>query len=280
MALFFIRKNCSKVSKLYIIQVKMCLIVFSYKEHARYNLILVANRDEAFGRPTRAAQFWDDQPNLLAGKDLSAGGTWLGINKEGRVAALTNYRDPLISKENPPSRGHIITNYLAQQKEPEEFLLTLHKNSDRYMGFNLLAGTYKDLFHYSNQEGKINRIKPGIHGLSNHLLDTPWPKVERAKSGLASIAKQDSLTTDRLFNLMQDAQPASEENLPDTGIAPELEKSLSPIFIKTDEYGTRSTAVLLVDKKGKVTFEERRYKPRTMIAEETSRFEFEIDTPT
>jgi uncharacterized protein with NRDE domain len=255
----------------------MCLIVFSYKNHPIYDLILAANRDEQYRRPARPAQFWKENPDVLAGKDLSAGGTWMGINRSGGFAALTNYRDPSINKVNPPSRGRIVLDYLAQQTEPARFLEELDKEASKYMGFNLLAGTSTQMFHYSNQEAKINPIEPGVHGLSNHLLDTPWPKVVQAKTGLLSIIKQDKVSADSLFDLLQNDQPASQEKLPNTGIPKELEKSLSSIFIETEKYGTRSTTVLLIDKNGRVTFEERRYKPHTTEVAETNQFEFEVD---
>lgn len=177
----------------------MCLIVFAYKNHPEYDLILAANRDEQYERPTRAAQFWENYPDVLAGKDLSAGGTWLGINRSGHFAALTNYRDPSINKKNPPSRGGIVMDFLLQGTDPTKFLKKLDKKSDQYMGFNFLAGIPEEMFHYSNQQKQLNRIEPGVHGLSNHLMDTPWPKVEKVKSGLNSMIKQDSISADALL---------------------------------------------------------------------------------
>jgi uncharacterized protein with NRDE domain len=255
----------------------MCLIVFAYKSHPRFNLILAANRDEQFDRPTREAQFWDGNPTVLAGKDLSAGGTWMGINKRGQFAALTNYRDPSISKRNPPSRGLIVRDYLMGEGDSAPFLKELNEKSDQYMGFNILVGSSDELFHYSNQEKKINIVEPGVHGLSNHLLDTPWPKVQRSKAALQTLLEEKELTVEALFEILLDEQPAPDEELPDTGIPHELEKRVSPIFLKTDGYGTRSSTVLLIDKKGNVTFEERRYKARKTVVKETNRFEFEVE---
>ncbi|HYW34131.1 MAG TPA: NRDE family protein, partial [Balneolaceae bacterium] len=242
----------------------MCLILFAFKQHPKFDLILAANRDELYKRPTHAAQFWDEDPDLLAGKDLSAGGTWMGINRRGQVAALTNYRDPSISKKNPPSRGNIVRRYLMDATDTMAFLKNLDREAHQYMGFNFLAGTTDKIYHYSNQEGTINPIKPGIHGISNHLLDTPWPKVERAKSQLNTLLRDDTLTTESLFNLLKDDQQAPDEQLPDTGIPRELEKKISPIFIKTEEYGTRCSTVLLIDKDEKAIFEEHQFKPGTM----------------
>jgi len=255
----------------------MCLIVFAFKNHPRFDLIFAANRDEFYGRPTRAAQFWDDHPTMLAGKDLSGGGTWMGINRRGQFAALTNFRDPSISKENAPSRGEIVINYLKQKKNPTAFLKQLHSRSAKYMGFNILAGTPAGVMHYSNQENTINTVEAGVHGLSNHLLDTPWPKVKRAKSGLKTLLSQASFEEEALFDILRHDRPAPNNELPDTGIPDDLEKQISPVFIKGEEYGTRSSTILLIDKSGTVTFEERIFTNGTQAIDETNQFEFEIE---
>lgn len=256
----------------------MCLIVFAYKSHPKYDLIFATNRDEFYKRPTQAARFWDDHPDVLAGKDLTAGGTWMGINRGGQFAALTNYRDPSITKEHPPSRGHIVLDYLSQTQNTDSYLETLHQRASSYMGFNILTGTPDALLHYSNQEQKINRVEPGVHGLSNHLLDTPWPKVKQAKSDLATVIKKDTLSDEEaLFNILKNDHEASDAKLPQTGIPYDLEKRVSPIFIKSEDYGTRSSTILLIDKQGNVTFEERRFKDNTQQVDEANRFEFEIE---
>lgn len=255
----------------------MCLIVFAYEHHPDYKLIFAANRDELYERPTRPAQFWDTSPPILAGKDCSAGGTWLGINQRGEFGALTNYRDPSIQKEDPPSRGEIIPHFLTQKTNSKSFLKKLHKNSDRYMGFNVLLGSAEQLFHYSNQQKQINQIEPGIHGLSNHLLNTPWPKVIQAKRSLAELISADKFDEEHIFTFLQNDTPAPDGQLPDTGIPADLEKQVSPIFIKTDKYGTRNSTLLLIDNNGKVTFEERCYKPGTTRVKDKNRFEFLID---
>lgn len=255
----------------------MCLIVFSYKNHPRFDLIFAANRDELYQRPTRAARFWDDHPDVLAGKDLSAGGTWMGINRNGRFAALTNYRDPSIAKEDPPSRGQIVLDYLRQNTESHSFLKKLDKQSSKYMGFNILTGTPDNLLHYSNQEQKINTVEPGVHGLSNHLLDTPWPKVQQSKKDLNRLIKSDIISEDALFEMLKNDQPAPKKELPQTGIPIEIEKQVSAIYIKGEQYGTRSSTILLIDKEGNAIFEERRFKNGTHQLEETNRFEFKIE---
>ncbi|HEX6982914.1 MAG TPA: NRDE family protein [Balneolaceae bacterium] len=255
----------------------MCLLVFSYKQHPAYDLIIAANRDESYSRPTRAAQFWDDFPEVLAGKDLKAGGTWMGVTKEGAFSAITNFRDSRLQKENPPSRGHLVLDYLKHPVDSNTYLKEVDGKADQYLGFNLLAGTVNQLGYYSNQQKKIRQLEPGLYGLSNHLLDTPWPKVVTAKKSLEKAVRNESISEQALFELLANERQASETDLPDTGIPKELEKVVSPIFIKSGRYGTRCSTILLIDKNGKVVFEERRFKAGTLEIDEASRFEFEVD---
>jgi len=254
----------------------MCLIVFSYKQHPNYPLILAANRDENHDRPTRPAQFWDDHPDLLAGKDLKAGGTWMGIRRDGNFSALTNYRDPSIRRENSPSRGHLVLDFLIHPRSANDYLQQVDHIADRYMGFNLLVGSIDQLGYYSNQEGIIRLLNAGLYGLSNHLLNTPWPKVERAKKQLNIILENESISEESLFKLLADDHQAPEDQLPDTGIPREIEKKVSSIFIKSDGYGTRCSTILLIDNDGHITFSERRFKAGTLEIEDESRFEFSI----
>lgn len=254
----------------------MCLLVFSYRQHPVYNFIFASNRDEFYGRPTRAASFWEEYPSILAGKDMKAGGTWMGITKGGDFSALTNYRDPSIQKENPPSRGHLVLNFLTNSNSPEEYLHHIDQKSEKYNGFNLLAGNLNQLMYYSNREKQLHNLSPGLYGLSNKLLDTPWPKVQKAKAELQSIVQSEEIPVEALFDLLQYDLPAPDEQLPDTGIPKDLERAVSPIFIKTDTYGTRNSTVVLVDKSGKVTFEERRFKNGSQEVEEVNRYEFEL----
>lgn len=254
----------------------MCLIVFSYKQHRNYDLIFAANRDENYNRPTRAAQFWGEHPTLLAGKDLKAGGTWMGITKQGRIAALTNYRDPKIKKENPPSRGQLVLDFLKANDTPTDYLRNIHPKANQYMGFNLLTGTMDKLGYYSNQQGNVHHLDSGLYGLSNHLLDTPWPKVERAKNNLQQLITDKQISEQALFDLLADNHQASDDELPDTGIPKNIEKKVSPIFIKSDDYGTRCSTIVLVDKNGNVTFNERRFKAGTMEVKDQNRYQFSI----
>ena len=254
----------------------MCLLVFSYKQHPQYHLILAANRDEDYARPTRAAQFWEDHPYLLAGKDETRGGTWMGITQNGSFSALTNYRDPTLVKKDGPSRGHLVLNFLIEADSPLDYLEKVDRKAGMYSGFNLLVGNQQQLGYYSNQQQEIRPLMPGLYGLSNHLLDTPWPKVKTAKQELKKIVGKNTVSIEDLFELLADEREANEEELPDTGISSELEKKVSPIFIKSDSYGTRSSSVLLIDQQGTVTFEERRFQAGSLEIEGTSRYEFQL----
>lgn len=254
----------------------MCLIVFSYKQHPQYPLIFAANRDEHYERPSRAAQFWEEHPDILAGKDLKAGGTWMGINKQGEFSAITNYRDPDIEKTDPPSRGTLVLDFLQTHNNAQNYLSALQPQAHQYMGFNLLAGSLDQLGYYSNQQDDILFLDSGLYGLSNHLLETSWPKVRLAKRKLHHIIQDDAITPEPLFDLLTDDREAPDEALPNTGIPKEIEKKVSPIFIKSDGYGTRSSTVLLIDHHGKATFAERRFKPASMEVKEENRYEFSI----
>jgi uncharacterized protein with NRDE domain len=255
----------------------MCLITFAYKSHPKYSLILAGNRDEFYGRPTRKATFWRDEnhPEILAGKDLEAGGTWLGVHKDGRWAALTNYRDPSIQKEDPPSRGALVLDYLKYNQTAMEYLDEIAPVAGEYNGFNLLLWDAKNFYHYCNHSKKVTIIKEGIHGLSNALLDTPWPKLTSANQQLEKIVQADNLNKERLFELLSDDTLADEGELPVTGISKELEKAISSIFIKTDRYGSRCSTLLLIDKEGGIDFTERSFEPGTATIKTEQHFYIE-----
>ena len=254
----------------------MCLIVFAYKTHPEYKLILAANRDEFYKRPTREAQFWEEEgyPDILAGKDLEAGGTWMGINKAGNWSALTNYRDFSFHKENPPSRGDLVMDYLKLSSNAEEYIDKIKSNAALYNGFNILVGDDEHLLHYSNFSKTVTAIEPGIHGVSNALLDTPWVKLEQAKADLKKVVAQTEIDTEELFLLLKNDQRAPDESLPQTGLEPEMEKAVSSVFIKTDVYGTRCSTLLLIKNDGSTEFVERRYIAGTEEVEEESAFNF------
>lgn len=240
----------------------MCLIVFAYDCHPAYRLILGANRDEFRDRPAEPARFWSDAPHILAGRDKQAGGTWLGVTTNGKLAAVTNYRDPRRQVADPPSRGKLVSGFLRDKTvTAEEFQKVLNRDGEMYDGFNLLYGSSNELYYFTNRGGSSGPVMPGIHALSNHLLDTRWPKVTVAKSRLEVTLQQTDVDPERIFEALSDRAPFAGRLLPDTGVGPERERLLSPIFIEGETYGTRSTTVLLIDRNGGVTFVERVFDP-------------------
>ncbi|MFO7601072.1 MAG: NRDE family protein [Candidatus Desulfacyla sp.] len=241
----------------------MCLLLLALEAHPAYKLIIAANRDEFYERPTAPAGFWDERPHILAGRDLRAGGTWFGITRKGRIGAITNYRDPAALKSAAPSRGRLVTDFLTGDEEPEAYLTRLSVSAGDYNGFNLVVGVKDRLCWYSNRGHGIRRILPGVHGLSNHLLNTPWPKISRAKAALKDILSNDPvLSPEPLLGMLLDRSIPGDDTLPDTGVGIELERILSPIFIASPGYGTRSSTILLIDRQDRVTFLERTHNSR------------------
>ncbi|WP_209122658.1 NRDE family protein [Alkalihalobacillus sp. BA299] len=238
----------------------MCLINFAYKSHPDYDLILAANRDEFFARPTKQADYWTDVPGLIAGKDLEQGGTWLGITQDGRFAALTNFRE-VREKQHERSRGELVLDFLNNNISSEEYLNKINEKRDEYLGFNLLCGSVDELYYYSNRQNGIERIEPGVHSVSNALLNTSWPKVERGKALVEETLKEDGNLVKRLLDGLTNDEKAEEQHLPQTGVGVELEKHLSPMFIKMEGYGTRCSTVITISKSRQVTFCERTYLP-------------------
>lgn len=253
----------------------MCIISLHFQDHAQYKLIIAANRDEFYERPTKEARFWDDEPELLAGRDLERMGTWLGITKQGRFAALTNYRDPTNEHPNKSSRGQIVTSFLTGGTSTPDFLKELRKRKDDYNGFNIIVGTVDELYYYGNRQTDIVKLNGGTYTVSNHLLNTPWPKVEKARTMLQNyVTTHEEIDVDALFEQLAYREIASDELLPNTGVGIDLERKLSPIFIKTDGYGTRSSTVLLINQDNEVTFIERTYNEGSFKKE--NKFTFRI----
>ena len=256
----------------------MCLLLLAVKSHPVYKLVIAANRDEFYDRPTAPASFWDDGPGLLAGRDLRAGGTWFGINRKGRVAAITNYRDPASIKSHAPSRGELTSDFLTGEEKPEEYLTRLDLKAGGYNGFNLIVGTKDEICWYSNRGNGICSLMPSIYGMSNHLLDTPWPKVSRGKAALEKILSDQSVPSPTaFFDMLLDRSIPDDNNLPDTGVGLEWERLLSPVFISSPNYGTRSSAILLIDQNDHVTFMERTHTSDPYDSKEVV-FEFSIES--
>ena len=225
----------------------MCLLLLAVQTHPEYKLILAANRDEYYDRPSAPAAFWKDASYLLAGRDLRAGGTWLGITRKGRIAAITNYRDPSTIKSDAPSRGGLVSNFLLGQESPLDYLDRLAQKADQYNGFNLIIGEKYELYWYSNRGDGGRCLGPGIYGLSNHLLDTPWPKVTRGKTNMARLLSGGhDPAPEALFGLLLDRHIPDDKSLPDTGVGLQWERVLSPLFITSPHYGTRSSTILLM----------------------------------
>lgn len=238
----------------------MCLIALAWRAHPAYRLIVAANRDEYFGRPSAPADFWDDHRGVLAGRDLEAGGTWLGITLGGRFAALTNYRNPADRRTGVPSRGALVSAFLAGKAGPSEYVKQVQKAATSYNGFSLLVGDADSLWFLSNRGGGPLRVEPGVHGLSNHLLNTPWPKVQRAR---AKFAKQLERPFDAAaaFDLLSDTERAPSAELPSTGVSIEMEERLSAIrILAAGGYGTRCSTALCFAHDGRVEFHERSFR--------------------
>ncbi len=237
----------------------MCLIVFAYKQRDDFPLILAANRDEYYWRPSTPLAFWKDAPHILAGRDLLKGGTWLGVARDGHFAAVTNYRDAAFQLPESRSRGLLVSEYLRRLDSAPLYLKSLQSEAHEYSGFNLLAGDHQDLYYFSNHQKEVLQLEPGVYALSNRLLNTPWPKVERVKQLFMAEMNQHTPRLDSIFEILTDQYQPADECLPDTGVGLEWERILAPIFISSSEYGTRSSTVLMFSKRQSVSMFERSY---------------------
>lgn len=253
----------------------MCLITFRYGQHERYKLILAANRDEAYNRASVGADFWPSHPYLLAGKDLEANGTWLGITKDGKIAAITNchgeeFTEPAVDKL---SRGHILTDYLTQNKSADIFIQELIKTKDHYQPFNVLLGTCDALYHFNSQDEVFTALPKGTHSLSNATLNTPWPKVKNTRKTLDLIIQSEEDYLSELFKMMMDKTPAPDNEIPDAPLPLTIRRKASANFIETEQFGTKSTTLLLVDWDNNVTYVERTYLPDEPFKDRTFNFQ-------
>ncbi|HEY7482167.1 MAG TPA: NRDE family protein [Gemmatimonadales bacterium] len=255
----------------------MCLVLLGLQSHLELPFILAANRDEFYDRPTAPAEFWNDTPGVLAGRDLSAGGTWLGIDRRGRFAAVTNYRQGEREHQAPRSRGRLVSDFLRGKMTAREHWQQVQRTAREYSGFNLLVGDSEGVLYYSNREDRLRALGPGIYGLSNHLLDSPWPKVTSSKATFGALMNgEPPELTASLFALLGDRTRPAVDLLPSTGVGLEWEQLLSSAFIVSESYGTRCSTVVLVQQDGRVVFIERSFGPGGVAAGEVH-FSFQLD---
>jgi uncharacterized protein with NRDE domain len=233
----------------------MCLVLVAWRGNSQYPCVIAANRDELHLRPSAPARWWQTQPPILAGQDLEAGGTWLGITRTGRFAALTNFRDPERTRVGTPSRGTLVTSVLTSGAGTAETLDYLRDVGGDYNGFNLIFSDGERLAIYESMQGVGRELGPGIYGLSNHLLDTPWPKVQNAKSRLAAALSNLSDTSAALA-LLRDEQPAPDDRLPRSGISLQWERLVSSAFVRAPDYGTRCSTLVRIDQDRRACFDE------------------------
>lgn len=247
-----------------------------------FPLVIAANRDEFYARPTAPSQFWQSQPNLLAGQDLEANGTWMGVTRNGKIAALTNVRDAHSVNNNAVSRGELVTNWLKNSNsntsgnDEIDYLNTLRNSRQRYNGYNLLFGHLGALSVYNNVSDTCHKVAKGVVGLSNADIVTPWPKVSQGVTALNNYIKNaTSIDDEDLFALLRHEEKAPDDLLPNTGIGYKWEKALSSIFINIEKYGTRTSTLLMIDKNNTVTWKERRFSDKG-IALETREYSFTV----
>jgi uncharacterized protein with NRDE domain len=236
----------------------MCLILFALQQHEDYPLVVIANRDEYYARPTETAHWWPDTPGIFAGRDLEAQGTWLGVNRSGRFAAVTNVREPGKSEPARLSRGKLTRDFLAGRESAETFIKSTESTAQDYAGFNLLVGDSSGLFFFSNRYTGIRRIPPGIYGVSNGLFDEAWPKLTSGKMALASTLES-GFDNDALMQILTDHTIAEDETLPETGVPLDIERMLSSRFIRSDDYGTRACSIVKFDRREQIIFVEQNY---------------------
>jgi uncharacterized protein with NRDE domain len=262
----------------------MCLIAIAYQAYPGRPLVVAANRDEAYARPTAQANFWEDYPQVLAGRDLEAGGTWLGIDRGGRFAAITNFREMGGRNDDAPSRGRLVGDFLCGGMAAHDYVQSIAADAPRYNGFNLLLLDGSGLFYLSNRTAPADaaprKLPPGVYGLSNHLLDTPWPKVVQAKQRFAKAIDVDA-PLENLTEVLGDRGIAADDSLPSTGIGTERERLLSPVFIAAERYGTRCSTLLEVTAARRARFIERSFGPNGVAGDGVEyRFDLNVQPAT
>ncbi len=256
----------------------MCLILIGWKACPGLDLVVAANRDEAYDRPTAASGWWPEAPGVLAGRDLREGGTWLGVTRGGRLAALANVRGRGAGVPGAPSRGHLVRDFLLSRETAEAYALRLRAEGDRYPPFNLLLFDGRDLLAVSNRADGFRRLEAGVWGFSNGVLDEPWPKTVAGTGALRALLSQRIPEPEDLLALLSDDRPAPDGSLPETGIGLEAERLLSPIFTRTPTYGTRSSTVVLFSAEGAVSWTELQTGPGSSGGE-VVRHEFRLERP-
>lgn len=238
----------------------MCTLLFAIDSHAKYDFLLLGNRDEFLKRETQTAHWWQTQPAIFAGKDLVAGGTWMGISETGKIAALTNYRDPQTIRADALSRGDLVKDFLEGELAAADYLAQIQPKANLYNDFNLLIGSGKEFYYFSNRSPvPIRPLPPGIYGLSNALLDTPWRKVTDNKNRFRKLLQSNDFEIEKGFELLKNPDTYADELLPSTGVPLEMERALSALFIQLPQYGTRISTFIATDKKGGMFMEERSY---------------------
>lgn len=248
----------------------MCLAVLALHALPGIPVLIAANRDEFHARPTHPAAQWADAPGLYAGRDGLAGGTWMGATAQGRFALVTNFREPGRHLDPAPSRGALVEDYLRGEDSPQAYLARAHESDQAYNGFNLIVGDTHQAWYLSNRDGPPRLLAPGIYALSNHLLDTPWPKLARTKTAFTEVlGRTPQPDLPALFDALADRQTATDEDMPATGLPPDRERLLSSPFIVSPDYGTRASSVLVLREGGAGQLDERRFAPDGAVSGES-----------
>ncbi len=238
----------------------MCLLVIAWRVHPRYRLLLAANRDEFHDRPALPLARWDAPPDTYGGRDVQAGGTWLAVDRAHRLGVVTNYRELARQRRSAPSRGHLIPAYFSAAATPAAYLESIELDAAGYAGFNLLLADRDSLWYASNRADRFAReLEPGIYGLSNHALDTPWPKLVKVRERFATLLASEAVDTEALLALLADREPATDHAPPTTGLSPEWERALSSPFVNFQNYGTRCSTIVAVTHAGEARVHERRF---------------------